>query len=897
MAFNKAKALEKAQALVAQNKLKEAVAEFQKIHKADPNDQTTLNTLGDLNVRLKNVPEALNFYTRLADVYVKGGFLVRGIAMFKKISKIDPKNTGALERLAELYTMQGLMSEARSHYLQLGEALLKDNKTDKALEVMQKLLDLEPDNIQVQKRLAELYERHNQNAEAATIYRRMGDRLLFKGEADQCLEWLDKAAQLDPKDTQVFLLQARAYQQTGKASQALAVLEKIPNPEQNPEAVDVLVGARLASGDAAGATDLAEKQFATDASNFAALLQVAKHAAENHDAAKAVELLQKISEAALENDPFNFLLTARQVSEALPESIEAANLLVEAGKKTGDESAQTEGLQRKGTAAEAAQNWKNAKEAYNDLLSLDPANTEIIQLLNQVRGHLGEEVAATAPPPAPVAADDGSAVAAAPSTGEITGTTTEELDNETRNYVESAMADIDLFANYGMPDQALEKAQEVIAKVPNHREMNEKLLDLYLGASNDPGVAEIAQKLEGIYRQIGNTGRADELAEMASKYGAKAAPEAAPAAAAKDAQIVTADVVAEAAAAAAPGGSAELDLTAEWASMVTEEAAPEAAAAPAAAPEPAAPPAAAAPVFNAKEASDEIDFYLSQGRADQATAALANYERDFPGEPALAGLRAKIEAAAAPAKAAPEPPPAPEPKPAPAEAVETTASTDEGQSFDLVLEPQSEAQEAEAGGDFFSDLAGELEETLANHPELKETPGGSGELVAEAPAAPAPAAPEEVAEEDTGALADILNDFKQDLGDVEEEVEDVETHYNLGIAYKEMGLYEEAISEFQKSVKAAEKQKDYRHVVQSCILLALCFRERGMAKVAVTWYERSLKIPGLDDEADMAIRYDMAEALEESGEKKQALDTFMAVYGTNVDYRNVGERIRDLQGS
>ena len=511
---------------------------------------------------------------------------------------------------------------------------------------------------------------------------------------------------------------------------------------------------------------------------------------------------------------------------------------------------------------------------------------------------MGEEVAAAAPPPAPVAADDGGAVAAAPSIGEITGTTTEELDDETRTYVESAMTDIDLFANYGMPDQALEKAQEVIAKAPNHREMNEKLLDLYLGASNDPGVAEIAQKLEGIYRQIGNTGRADELAEMASKYGAKAAPEAAPAAAAEDAQIVTADVVAEAEAAAAPGGSAELDLTAEWASMVTEEAAPEAETAPAAAPEPAAPPAKAAPVFSAKEASDEIDFYLSQGLADQATAALANYERDFPGEPALAGLRAKIEAAAAPAEAAPEPPPAPEPEPAPAEAVEATASTDEGQSFDLVLEPQPEAQEAEAGGDFFSDLVGELDETLAGHPGLEQAPAGSGELVAESPAAPAPAAPEaEVTEEDTGALADILNDFKQDLGDVEEEVEDVETHYNLGIAYKEMGLYEEAISEFQKSVKAAEKQKDYRHVVQSCILLALCFRERGMAKVAITWYERALKIPGLDDEADMAIRYDMAEALEESGEKKQALDTFMEVYGANVDYRNVGERIRDLQGS
>ena len=142
MAFNKTKALEKAQKLVSQGKLKEAIAEYQKIHEKDPKDQTTLNTLGDLNVRIKNVPGALSYYTKLADVYINGGFLVRGIAMYKKINKLDPKNSKALERLAELYTMQGLMTEARSHYLKLGESLLKDGQSEKALSVMQKLLDL-----------------------------------------------------------------------------------------------------------------------------------------------------------------------------------------------------------------------------------------------------------------------------------------------------------------------------------------------------------------------------------------------------------------------------------------------------------------------------------------------------------------------------------------------------------------------------------------------------------------------------------------------------------------------------------------------------------------------------------------------------------------------------------
>ncbi len=411
MAFNKVKALEKAQQLVSQGKLKDAVAEFQKIHEKDPTDQTTLNTLGDLNVRLKNVKDALKFYSKLADVYVQGGFLVRGIAMFKKITKIDPKNVTALERLAELYTMQGLMTEARSHYLKLGEALLKDGQTNKALEMMQKLLDLEPDNLQVQARLAALYEGHNHKPEAASIYRRMGDRMLFKGEPEKSLEFLSKAADLDPKDTKVFLLQAQALQQTDKAGESLAVLNKIPDIENNPEAIEVLVGAKLGAGDTEGAAELAEKQFSTDATNFNTYMQVAKYAAEHDDAHRAIEILQKISASALENDVFNFLMTIRQVCDAAPDSDEATTLLIDAGGKAGDQSAKIEGLQRQARLAENAEDWAKAKETYNELHRVDPGNMEYTQHLKTARENLGEDVSDMV---VPVTSEDGT-VAGAPS--------------------------------------------------------------------------------------------------------------------------------------------------------------------------------------------------------------------------------------------------------------------------------------------------------------------------------------------------------------------------------------------------------------------------------------------------------------------------------------------------
>ena len=63
------------------------------------------------------------------------------------------------------------------------------------------------------------------------------------------------------------------------------------------------------------------------------------------------------------------------------------------------------------------------------------------------------------------------------------------------------------------------------------------------------------------------------------------------------------------------------------------------------------------------------------------------------------------------------------------------------------------------------------------------------------------------------------------------------------------------------------------------------------------WYERALKTPGVDEEGQLALRYDMGTAHEQAGNRKAALDCFMEVYGVNVDYRDVSDRIRELQGA
>jgi len=394
VAFNKAKAIEDAQKLFAQGKLKEAVNEYKKILAKEPKDQNVLNALGDLYVRLNSVPDALEYYIKLADIYAGDGFLVRGIAMYKKVSKLDPANMRALERLAELYTMQGMMGDARAHYLQLVDASLKANNAAKAMEVLQKVLDLDPHNVKIQMRLAELYERHGQPQQAAGVYRRLADHAIAEGRAADGQKWLQKALTLAPDSADVVLLQARQLMESGRGADALAVLKKLPKVEEHREASELLLAAHLAAGNAIVAEELAEKLFSADSSRFGGLLQLALHSAREKDAARAVGYLERVRETAFQHDPLHLLDIMREIAAALPDSAEALELMASTARQAQHQSALLEALRLQAVLAAAQQDFARAKELYNELVSLEPQNPEFTRQLNQMRQQLGEEVPA-----------------------------------------------------------------------------------------------------------------------------------------------------------------------------------------------------------------------------------------------------------------------------------------------------------------------------------------------------------------------------------------------------------------------------------------------------------------------------------------------------------------------
>jgi tetratricopeptide (TPR) repeat protein len=233
--------------------------------------------------------------------------------------------------------------------------------------------------------------------------------------------------------------------------------------------------------------------------------------------------------------------------------------------------------------------------------------------------------------------------------------------------------------------------------------------------------------------------------------------------------------------------------------------------------------------------------------------------------------------------------------------------------FELELTPEPSSIASHAGPatteDFLNELAAEVED-LEAPPADRAFASAAKNIdepvpVSAASSVPAAAISEngsskssavpEITTESLNELAEVFQEFRSELGELGEEDEDLETHYNLGIAYREMGLLDEAIGEFQKVAKAVQKGKPFRYTMNCSTMLGLSFMDKGEPNIAALWYQRALEVPGLEHETILALRYDLGLALEAGGDSSAALDCFRQVYAANIEYRDVADRISTLQ--
>ncbi len=135
---------------------------------------------------------------------------------------------------------------------------------------------------------------------------------------------------------------------------------------------------------------------------------------------------------------------------------------------------------------------------------------------------------------------------------------------------------------------------------------------------------------------------------------------------------------------------------------------------------------------------------------------------------------------------------------------------------------------------------------------------------------------------------DMLRKFKQGIAENVEE-EDHQSHYDLGVAYKEMGLLDEAIAEFQKALRAPKNR------VPTYESLGACFMEKEQYPMAATILSRALHEPGISDDQLVGVLYLLGLCAELRGQREAAIEYYQRVFVVDIQFRDVGERLAAVE--
>jgi tetratricopeptide (TPR) repeat protein len=893
-------------------------------------------TVGDLFARQGDMPQAIEYFERLAQVYLHDGFNSKAIAIYKKIAKLAPNELAPLERLADLYVQQGVLSEARPLFLQIAEAHLKANRAPKAVEVLHRLLEVEPDSPRVQMRLAELYNVIGQKKEAAQTYFAYAQRLYDRGESEEAQKLIERALEVDSGNAPAMLLKAKILTAAHHEDQAAAILEHHPEADAGGEVTNLLVELELKASRFEKAADRGRRQLAQGSDRFGLLHRVADSLIEGGRPGEALPVLRELREAMIEvGEQDKFVKSLSSVAEKLPGNTETLEMLADFCRQTSDPFPLNAALSQLADAYAASGDYTRAEEALQELIERNKGDERLAARLEKLRARASGSPLPPEEPEAPALAAEGAsgegasegapALEARAEEGPATAATIAEepLDEETQRYIAQALTDVDLFSSYGLTQKAAHLLENVLERAPRHTPTLERLLDMSVGAGNDRRTAELAAQLEQIHRERGDTVNAERFTELRQRFQ-KVAGVTAEELAAAPAPASPKSVESPAAVESAPAGAIPGEVTPEAQAPVgpaefeiplvpVEPEAPTAEASVAPAPAAVAPPPAKPQPAAASAEVDLSDEWEAMVQEVVEPAPGAPQEGPPAPEPVVAKAdTTEVEAAPEPAatqEAVPKPAAEPSIELAeePAEEIPAAEAVAAGNGeLELELTPEAVGVQSKAGAatteDFLSELAAEIEgmelpaATPPEAPVLESARAATPAPVAAAPAAPvlSVSAPEATAES-LNQLAEVFQEFRTELGELGEEDEDLETHYNLGIAYREMGLLDEAIGEFQKVAKAVQKGKPFAYAMNCATLLALSFMDKGEPKIASLWYQRALELPGLDQEAILALRYDLGVSLETAGESSSALDSFRQVYAMNIDYRDVADRIAMLQ--
>jgi tetratricopeptide (TPR) repeat protein len=910
LAANKRKILEAARKYAQKGAKDRALKEYEQLLRLDPKDAKLRLEIGDAYRRWGQVDEAIAAYTKVADQYTKEGFDARAVAVFKQIQNLAPDSFDSFEPLAELYQRMGLTAEAIAALQTAADGYHRQGKKREALELLRKMATLDPTNTGSRLKVADLLRQEKLFSEAIDEYEEVAAELQRQGVIEAVGTVLERILEIEPDRLPTVRMLAQNLLARGMGERAEPYAKRLldANAEgtenyelladvyraQKREDALVDIYRRLADlyrrrGDEENARGILQRFVPPDA--LAESMQQEVLLANEASLADESSL---IDEEFLDDGFGEDLLDGSSepgpgVTGPAASVAEETVLVARGGVRRGEAADASEPGDTDQLFAEASVYLRYGKRAQaienlHAILVQDPRHRAALEKLGDAHADAREPQ---------------EAVEAWLRAAELAR---EESDFSALSVLRDRIAALDdqigaevaewLPAEARAPEIELDAGSEIGEPEPGAVDE-----DLLISPEPPPGASEEAEEPEIELGDIEIELDDDELDAAAQTEQTESAP-------AKPAEPE------RAAAEAAPAGAGE---SASASQQIGED-------------------------------LEEADFYYQQGLHSEAQAIyqrvlalapnhplalvrlgeiaaaqgvdpgatsgahavaaqapdgegaevahdpeigrdLADWDGELAAEPAARGANddstgdlqidvedeAGIDTASADestdevaASAGAEPGKlAPEASPSLAEAAAADADETLDPDGDTASDEMASATAAPVAGEAEAsfDLAAELSEAFGD-----DAPGSSSRAAAGA---------------DDG-FASVFGEFKKGVSRMLSEG-DHEAHYDLGIAYREMGLLGDAISEFRAAMGKAARRIDCLH------MLGLCTLERGDAAEAVGHFEQALAAPEATPEQQLAVRFELGRAFHALGDRMRARAAFEAVAAVDPSFCDVDE--------
>ena len=827
--INKNKVIATAQKYVQKGNYDRAIREYTRIVEEDPRDVRVWLKIGDLHAKKNDKNAATDTYSKVAEFYSEQGFYLKAVAVYKQILRIDPTQVGVNLQLAELYKQLGLLNDAMKQYEEVSNYYHVEGRTKEALAALRQIVDLDPENVASRIKLAELYSREQMGDEAIEEFSRAADFLRADNRIDDFLKVSERLVFHQPEDVAAIKELANIYLQRQDPRRSLQKLQMAFKLDpRDEETLEMLAQAFQGLGQTTKTVSV--------------LKELARIFADGGDQEKRVDIYRRVLVLAPDDEEAREIVAQGSLPRPAP----------------GPSSIRPPSGMAFPAVGEPA--FPPSSEGPVDGASpLPPFEESGVGIVQPPRtddfepDQTFDTEPVGQPPPVPVEDDSSYEVVeydAAPPAAEF----------ETE--VAKIITEADVYIKYGLQDKAIEHLEQVFERDRDNVEVRLRLKDLYVQMRQ---FQKASRELTLLARSLTDSDRKfaadmlnealelepdnDEAKELLTHIEQLSGDDSYDYLDdSNDGAISLAedDIVEEISMSAVDqinptvGDSTKPDAHAPVMSehhgdsgvlmMDMSEGADEYQHDDETAPFSPVPEGGEASQSRPRTESsgsleddlEEAEFFIQQSLFSEARAILEELLDRLPGHPLIEGKLEEMEE----------------------------------------IEKLSQSRVVRKIPELDSGLAAEVSESINGGTNTSSTEGLEASF----------------------SVVDVFKDFKTNAT---EQVtnEDSDTHYDLGIAYREMGLMDDAICEFKIAMQTLDKE------VLCHMMIGLCFLDKGITTDAISQFKKALYVEGITDGETTSLYFELGRAYERLEDAREALYYFEKVAKKNSRFKDVAERI------